>query len=30
VIFQHRAYNQNGVLVGHCKRSALMLRKSAS
>lgn len=27
VIFAHRAYNQNGELVGECKRSALMLRK---
>ncbi len=27
VIFQHRAYNQKDVLVGTCKRSALMLRK---
>jgi len=27
VIFAHRAYNQNEVLVGECKRSALMLRK---
>lgn len=30
VIFEHRAYNQDGVLVGSCKRSALMLRKTAS
>jgi acyl dehydratase len=30
VIFEHRAYNQDGVLVGTCKRSALMLRKPAS
>ena len=27
VIFIHRAYNQNDVLVAICKRSALMLRK---
>ena len=27
VIFAHRAYNQSGVLVASCKRSALMLRK---
>jgi acyl dehydratase len=27
VIFAHRAYNQDDVLVGECKRSALMLRK---
>jgi acyl dehydratase len=27
VIFEHRAFNQDGVLVGICKRSALMLRK---
>ncbi len=26
VIFAHRAFNQNGDLVGECKRSALMLR----
>jgi acyl dehydratase len=29
VIFAHRAYNQDDVLVGECKRSALMLRKPA-
>ena len=29
VTFQHRAYNQRGELVAHCKRSALMLRKPA-
>jgi acyl dehydratase len=29
VIFAHRAYNQADVLVGECKRSALMLRKPA-
>ena len=27
VIFAHRAYNQDDVLVGECKRSALMKRK---
>ena len=27
VIFEHRAFNQDVVLVGICKRSALMLRK---
>jgi len=27
VVFAHRAYNQDGVLVGNCRRSALMLRK---
>ncbi|WP_405234563.1 MaoC family dehydratase [Lentisalinibacter salinarum] len=27
VVFAHRAYNQDGVLVGSCRRSALMLRK---
>jgi acyl dehydratase len=27
VVFAHRAYNQNDVLVGECKRSALMMRK---
>jgi acyl dehydratase len=27
VIFIHRAYNQHGVLVASCKRSALMLKK---
>jgi acyl dehydratase len=26
-IFAHRAFNQKGELVAHCKRSALMLRK---
>lgn len=30
VTFQHRAYNQNNVLVAQCKRSALMLKKAAS
>lgn len=27
IIFAHRAYNQDNVLVGECKRSALMKRK---
>ena len=27
VIFEHQAFNQDDVLVGVCKRSALMLRK---
>ena len=27
VIFAHRAFNQHGVLVASCKRTALMLRK---
>lgn len=27
VVFEHRAFNQHGDLVGSCKRSALMLRK---
>ena len=27
VIFAHRGYNQHDVLVGECKRTALMLRK---
>lgn len=30
VIFEHRAYNQHGTLVGSCKRTALMLRKKAN
>jgi acyl dehydratase len=30
VVFLHRAFNQEGVLVASCKRSALMLRKSRS
>jgi acyl dehydratase len=30
VIFEHRAYNQNNVLVATCKRSALMLRKQVA
>jgi acyl dehydratase len=29
VIFQHRAYNHDGVLVAQCKRSALMMRRPA-
>ena len=28
VVFEHRAYNQHDELVGVCKRSALMHRKS--
>ncbi len=27
VVFEHRAYNQHDVLVGVCKRTALMLKK---
>jgi acyl dehydratase len=27
VVFAHRAYNQNGELVGECRRSALMLKR---
>lgn len=27
VVFAHRAFNQHDVLVGECKRSALMMRK---
>ncbi len=30
VIFAHRAFNQDDVLVGTCKRTALMLRKPAA
>jgi acyl dehydratase len=29
VVFAHRAYNQQDVLVAHCKRSALMLKRPA-
>ncbi|NCF15221.1 MAG: MaoC family dehydratase [Gammaproteobacteria bacterium] len=29
VVFAHRAFNQDDVLVGECKRSALMQRKPA-
>jgi acyl dehydratase len=29
VVFEHRAFNQHDELVGHCKRSALMLKKPA-
>lgn len=29
VVFEHRAFNQDDELVGVCKRSALMLKKSA-
>ena len=28
VIFEHRAYNQHDMLVGTCKRSALMLKRT--
>lgn len=28
VVFEHRAYNQNDVLVGICERSALMIKQS--
>jgi len=30
VTFQHRAYNQHGELVGHCKRSGLQLKRPAA
>jgi acyl dehydratase len=30
VIFEHRAFNQDGKLVGRCKRSALMHRRPES
>lgn len=30
VVFQHRAYNQRGELVGSCSRTALMFRLPAS
>jgi acyl dehydratase len=30
VVFLHRAFNQEGVLVATCKRSALMLRRPQS
>lgn len=30
VIFEHRAFKQDGQLVASCKRSALMLRKPRS
>jgi acyl dehydratase len=29
VVFAHRAYNQRGELVAHCKRSGLQLKKPA-
>lgn len=29
VTYMHRAYNQRGELVGHCKRSGLQLRRPA-
>ena len=27
VVFEHKSFNQKGILVAHCKRSALMKRK---
>ncbi|MDF0545101.1 MaoC family dehydratase [Sphingobium sp. H39-3-25] len=30
VTFHHRAYNQDDVLVGQCKRSALMMKRPAA
>ena len=30
VIFEHRAFNQDDVLVARCKRSALMMRRPAA
>ena len=30
VLFQHKAFNQNGDVVAQCKRSALMLKKAQS
>jgi len=30
VVFEHRAYNQHDMLVGTCKRTALMLRRTSS
>jgi acyl dehydratase len=30
VVFEHRAYNQHGTLVGSCKRTALMIRRPAA
>jgi acyl dehydratase len=30
VTFEHRAYNQNDVLVARCRRAALMLRRPAA
>ena len=29
VVFEHRAYNQHDMLVGTCKRTALMLRRTS-
>jgi acyl dehydratase len=29
VVFAHRAYNQHDELVGHCRRTALMLKRPA-
>jgi acyl dehydratase len=30
VVFEHRGYNQNEVLVARCRRTALMLKKSTT
>jgi len=30
VLFAHRAFNQRGEIVAVCKRSALMLKKTAT
>lgn len=30
VVFEHRGFNQNDVLVARCRRTALMLKKSAT
>ncbi|MCL6691326.1 MaoC family dehydratase [Pseudomonas sp. R3.Fl] len=30
VVFLHRAYNQHGELVAHCRRSGLQLKRSAT
>ena len=30
VVFEHRAYNQNEVLVARCRRTALMLKRPAA
>ena len=29
VVFEHKCFNQKGILVAHCKRSALMKRRPA-
>ena len=29
VVFEHKSFNQKGILVAHCKRSALMKRRPA-